>query len=86
MIDFYGTRIYASLGIDTQTSLMAIGISGARSIVYCTGGLWAQERVGRIKLLIIASAGMGAALVADAAMSQSLQRRQRKFNCAPWQP
>ncbi|KAJ5986719.1 hypothetical protein N7451_011084 [Penicillium sp. IBT 35674x] len=70
VINYYGTRIYASLGIDTETSLMIIGISGALSIVYCTGGLWALERVGRIKPLIIGSAGMGLALVCNAAMSQ----------------
>lgn len=70
VINYYGTRIYASLGINTQTSLMIIGISGALSIVWCTGGLWALERVGRIKPLIIGSIGMAAALVANAAMSQ----------------
>ncbi|KAJ5637429.1 hypothetical protein N7490_007308 [Penicillium lividum] len=70
VINYYGTRIYASLGFDTKTSLMIIGISGALSIVYCTGGLWALERVGRIKPLIIGSAGMGLALVCNAAMSQ----------------
>ncbi|KAJ5085495.1 general substrate transporter [Penicillium argentinense] len=70
VINYYGTRIYLSLGIDTQTSLMIIGISGALSIVYCTIGLWALERVGRIKPLIIGSLGMAGALVANAAMSQ----------------
>ncbi|KAJ5933983.1 hypothetical protein N7454_006312 [Penicillium verhagenii] len=70
VINYYGTRIYASLGIDTHTSLMIIGISGALSIVYCTGGLWALERVGRIKPLIIGSFGMALALVCNAAMSQ----------------
>lgn len=70
VINYYGTRIYASLGIDAQTSLMIIGISGALSIVWCTGGLWALERVGRIKPLIIGSIGMAGALVANAAMSQ----------------
>jgi hypothetical protein len=49
---------------------MIIGISGALSIVYCTGGLWALERVGRIKPLIFSAAGMAAALVCNAAMSQ----------------
>ncbi|KAJ5739389.1 hypothetical protein N7533_012173 [Penicillium manginii] len=70
VINYYGTRIYASLGIDTHTSLMIIGISGALSIVYCTGGLWALERVGRIKPLIVGSVGMALALVVNAAMSQ----------------
>jgi MFS family permease len=49
---------------------MIIGISGALSIVYCTGGLWALERVGRIKPLIVGSVGMALALVVNAAMSQ----------------
>ncbi|PYH93972.1 general substrate transporter [Aspergillus ellipticus CBS 707.79] len=70
VINYYGTRIYASLGIDTRTSLMIIGISGALSIVYCTGGLYLLERVGRIRPLIFGAAGMAAALVANAAMSQ----------------
>ncbi|KAJ6003152.1 hypothetical protein N7451_005699 [Penicillium sp. IBT 35674x] len=70
VINYYGTRIYASLGIDTKTSLMIIGISRALSIVYYTSGLWALERVGRIKPLIIRSGGMALALVCDAAMSQ----------------
>ncbi|KAJ5282004.1 hypothetical protein N7478_007376 [Penicillium angulare] len=70
VINYYGTRIYASLGIQTHTSLMIIGISGGLSIVYCTAGLYLLERVGRIKPLIIGSAGMAAALVCNAAMSQ----------------
>ncbi|OQE13677.1 hypothetical protein PENFLA_c044G00396 [Penicillium flavigenum] len=70
VINYYGTRIYATLGFDTQMSLMIIGISGALSIVYCTGGLWALERVGRIKPLIFSAVGMAGALVCNAAMSQ----------------
>ncbi|KAJ5970565.1 uncharacterized protein N7479_000483 [Penicillium vulpinum] len=70
VINYYGTRIYDTLGFDTQMSLMIIGISGALSIVYCTGGLWALERVGRIKPLIFSAAGMAGALVCNAAMSQ----------------
>ncbi|CAI7590052.1 unnamed protein product [Penicillium discolor] len=70
VINYYGTRIYATLGFDTQMSLMIIGISGALSIVYCTGGLWALERVGRINPLIFSAAGMAGALVCNAAMSQ----------------
>lgn len=70
VINYYGTRIYATLGFNTQMSLMIIGISGALSIVYCTGGLWALERVGRIKPLIFSAAGMAGALVCNAAMSQ----------------
>ena len=51
---------------------MIIGISGSLSIVYCTIGLWALERFGRVKPLIISAAGLGAALVCNAAMSQHL--------------
>lgn len=70
VINYYGTRIYSSLGIDTRTTLMIIGISGGLSIIYCTIGLWALERVGRIRPLIVSAAGMAAALVCNAAMSQ----------------
>ncbi|PYH28363.1 general substrate transporter [Aspergillus neoniger CBS 115656] len=70
VINYYGTRIYSSLGIETRTTLMIIGISGGLSIVYCTIGLWALERVGRIRPLIVSAAGMAAALVCNAAMSQ----------------
>lgn len=51
---------------------MIIGISGSLSIVYCTIGLWALERFGRVKPLIISAFGLGAALVCNAAMSQHL--------------
>ena len=51
---------------------MIIGISGSLSIVYCTIGLWALERFGRVKPLIVSAAGLGAALVCNAAMSQTL--------------
>jgi hypothetical protein len=72
VINYYGPRIYESLGIDNRTSLMIIGISGAFSIVYCTVGLWLLEKVGRVKPLIISAAGLGSALVVNAALSQHL--------------
>jgi len=72
VINYYGPRIYESLGIDTQKSLMIIGISGALSIVYCTIGLWLLERVGCVKPLIISAAGCALALVVNAALSQHL--------------
>ncbi|WYZ44520.1 hypothetical protein EsH8_VII_000956 [Colletotrichum jinshuiense] len=59
VINYYGPRIYESLGIDNQTSLMIIGISGSLSIVWCTIGLWALERVGRVKPLIFSAVGCG---------------------------
>jgi hypothetical protein len=72
VINYYGPRIYRILNIGTRPSLMIIGISGALSIVYCTIGLWALERVGRIKPLIISAAGCAAALLVNAALSQHL--------------
>ena len=74
VINYYGPRIYEILEIDTRTSLMIIGISGALSVVYCTIGLLVVDKVGRIKPLILSAAGMAAALVANAAMSQHLNQ------------
>ncbi|KAH0278568.1 general substrate transporter, partial [Aureobasidium melanogenum] len=72
VINYYGPEIYKILGISNSTSLMIIGISGSLSIVYCSIGLWALERFGRVKPLIISAFGLGAALVCNAAMSQHL--------------
>ncbi|KAI4845581.1 hypothetical protein E4T44_05536 [Aureobasidium sp. EXF-8845] len=77
-----GPEIYKILGIDNSTSLMIIGISGSLSIVYCTIGLWALERFGRVKPLIISAAGLGAALVCNAAMSQILNPNSGNMLCA----
>lgn len=71
-IVYSGPEIYKILGISNSTSLMIIGISGSLSIVYCSIGLWALERFGRVKPLIISAFGLGAALVCNAAMSQHL--------------
>jgi sugar porter (SP) family MFS transporter len=70
VINYYGPRIYLSLGIDNQTSLMIIGISGSLSIVYCTIGLWLLEKVGRVKPLMVSAAGCGLALVVNAVLAQ----------------
>ncbi|KAK6225463.1 hypothetical protein QIS74_01510 [Colletotrichum tabaci] len=72
VINYYGPRIYEILGINTQTSLMIIGISGALSIVYCTIGLWLLDRIGRVKPLIVSAAGMSAALLVNAVQAQYL--------------
>ncbi|RDW59468.1 hypothetical protein BP6252_12555 [Coleophoma cylindrospora] len=73
VINYYGPRIYATLGINTQESLMIIGISGALSIVYCTIGIGLLDRVGRVKPLIVSAGGCALALVVNAALSQHLQ-------------
>ncbi|WYZ37066.1 hypothetical protein EsH8_II_000572 [Colletotrichum jinshuiense] len=72
VINYYGPRIYEILGIDTRTSLMIIGISGALSIVYCTIGLWLLDRVGRVKPLIVSAGGLAAALLVNAVQAQYL--------------
>ncbi|KAK1707872.1 MFS sugar transporter [Colletotrichum lupini] len=72
VINYYGPRIYESLGIDNQTSLMIIGISGSLSIVWCSIGLWALERIGRVKPLIFSAVGCGLALVVNAVLSKYL--------------
>lgn len=68
----YGPRIYAILGINDQTSLMIIGISGALSIVYCSIGLYMIDKIGRIKPLIVSAAMLGAALLVNAVQAQYL--------------
>jgi len=70
VINYYGPRIYEILGIDTQTSLMIIGISGALSIVYCSIGLYTLDRVGRVKPLLVSAAGLAAALLVNAVQAQ----------------
>ncbi|KAI8137862.1 general substrate transporter [Fennellomyces sp. T-0311] len=72
VINYYGPRIYAALNIDTQTSLMIIGISGAISIITCSIGLWLLEGIGRIKPLIISCYGMAACLLINAVLSQTV--------------
>lgn len=51
---------------------MIIGISGALSIVYCTIGLWALDRVGRVKPLIVSAIGLALALLVNAVQAQYL--------------
>ncbi|KAH8697109.1 general substrate transporter [Talaromyces proteolyticus] len=70
VINYYGNVIYQILGIDTGTSLMIVGISGALSIVYCTAGLYLLDKVGRVKPLIFSATGMALALVVNAVLSQ----------------
>jgi hypothetical protein len=70
VINYYGLTIYTSLGIDTRTSLMIIGISGSLSIVYCALGLYFLERIGRVKPMIFSAVGCGLALLVNAVLSQ----------------
>ncbi|KAB8073476.1 general substrate transporter [Aspergillus leporis] len=72
VINYYGPTIYNILGIDNQTSLMIIGISGALSVAYCTIGLYILDKVGRIKPLLVSAAGLAAALLVNAVQAQYL--------------
>lgn len=70
----YGPRIYEILGIDNQTSLMIIGISGALSIVYCSIGLYLVDKVGRVKPLFVSAIFLGAALLVNAVQAQYMDQ------------
>ncbi|KAL2825742.1 general substrate transporter [Aspergillus cavernicola] len=75
VINYYGPRIYEILGIDNQTSLMIIGISGALSIVYCSIGLYLVDRVGRIKPLIVSAFFLSASLLVNAVQAQYMDQQ-----------
>jgi hypothetical protein len=62
--------IYKILGITTGTSLMIVGIGGALSILYCAGGLYLLDRIGRVRPLIFSAVGCGLALLVNAILSQ----------------
>src|SRR5688572_13780395 len=51
---------------------MIVGISGALSIVYCTIGLWALDKVGRVKPLIVSAAGLAASVLVTSVQAQYL--------------
>ncbi|KAM0328884.1 hypothetical protein ACHAQA_005300 [Verticillium albo-atrum] len=72
VINYYGPRIYESLGIDNQTSLMIVGISGSLSIIWCSLGLWLLEKMGRVKPLMVSAVGCGLALAVNAGMASYL--------------
>ncbi|KAG5287402.1 sugar transporter [Histoplasma capsulatum G186AR] len=69
VIQFYGPRLYATLGFSTSRSLMIIGISGALAQTWNTLCLFLLDRVGRRKLLIPSLLGMGATLCVEATLS-----------------
>ncbi|KAG5296671.1 sugar transporter [Histoplasma ohiense] len=69
VIQFYGPRLYATLGFSTSRSLMIIGISGALAQTWNTLCLFLLDQVGRRKLLIPSLLGMGATLCVEATLS-----------------
>ncbi|OJD28028.1 hypothetical protein ACJ73_00558 [Blastomyces percursus] len=70
IIQYYGPRLYATLGFSTSRSLMIIGISGALAQTWNTLCLFLIDRVGRRKLLIPSLLGMGATLFVEATLSR----------------
>ncbi|KAK2786767.1 hypothetical protein FQN52_007653 [Onygenales sp. PD_12] len=70
LINYYGPRIYATLGFSTSNALMIIGISGALSQTWNTVCLGLLDNVGRRKLLIPSLLGMGATLCVEATLSR----------------
>ncbi|PGH30836.1 hypothetical protein GX50_06379 [[Emmonsia] crescens] len=69
IIQYYGPRLYRTLGFSTSRSLMIIGISGALAQTWNTLCLFLVDRVGRRKLLIPSLIGMGATLCVEATLS-----------------
>ncbi|GAB7364943.1 hypothetical protein MBLNU230_g5728t1 [Neophaeotheca triangularis] len=72
VINYYGPRIYEILNIETQESLLIVGINGALALVYATIALALVDKVGRVRPLMGASLGMACALLANAVMGQYL--------------
>ncbi|ODH15000.1 hypothetical protein ACO22_06484 [Paracoccidioides brasiliensis] len=69
VIQYYGPRLYASLGFSISRSLMIIGISGALAQTWNTLCLVFIDVIGRRKLLIPSLLGMGAVLCVEATLS-----------------
>lgn len=70
VINYYGPRIYATLGVSVSTSLFIIGVYGAFAQVWNTVCLTVLDRIGRRKLLLPSMFGMGAALCVNATLAQ----------------
>ena len=70
VINYYGPQLYAPLGINVQTSLKIIGVSGSLSIVYCVLGLWLLDKIGRTKPLMVSALGMASALLVNSILSK----------------
>jgi sugar porter (SP) family MFS transporter len=69
VINYYGPRIYATLGVSVSTSLFIIGVYGAFAQVWNTICLAVLDRIGRKKLLVPSMFGMGAALCVNATLA-----------------
>ncbi|KAJ5648371.1 hypothetical protein N7490_004743 [Penicillium lividum] len=70
VIQYYGPRLYKSLGLSTHTSLMIIGVWGALAQFWNTVFMFFIDKVGRRKLLVPSLLGMGAVLCVEATLAQ----------------
>jgi MFS family permease len=70
VINYYGPRIYESLGISTSTSLMITGINGTLGIVETSIALLIIDRLGRKWPLIIGGFGMAASMLIVAVLNK----------------
>ncbi|KAJ5918438.1 hypothetical protein N7466_010430 [Penicillium verhagenii] len=70
VIQYYGPRLYKSLGLSTSNSLMIIGVWGALAQFWNTVFMFFIDKVGRRKLLIPSLLGMGAAMCAEATLAR----------------
>ena len=70
MINYYGPRIYESLGISTSTSLMITGINGTTGIVETTILLLLIDKVGRKWPITIGAFGMASCMLINAVLNK----------------
>ncbi|KAJ3535859.1 hypothetical protein NM208_g6960 [Fusarium decemcellulare] len=70
VINYYGPRIYESLGITTSQSLMITGINGTTGIVENTLILLIIDRIGRIWPVTIGAFGMAGCMLTNAILNK----------------
>ncbi|CAK7228673.1 hypothetical protein SEUCBS140593_006991 [Sporothrix eucalyptigena] len=70
VINYYGPRIYESLGIKTSGTLMITGINGTTGIVENTLILLIIDKVGRIRPLTVGAFGMATCMLVNAVLNK----------------
>ncbi|KAF2191610.1 general substrate transporter [Zopfia rhizophila CBS 207.26] len=70
VINYYGPRIYRSLGINTSGALMITGINGTTGIIENTLILLIIDRIGRIWPITIGAFGMAACMLVNAVLNK----------------
>src|SRR6267154_2003002 len=71
VVNYYGPRIYKTLGIDTATALKIIGINGTLGLIEVSIALLLVERTGRVKPLAVGSALMAVCMMLLAVLDQA---------------